>query len=128
MAFSKILLALGSGYAQRQPVKIYMHNFDAVIFDLDGLLLDTERLAFKAFHSACSTLNLGDLSNLYMKCIGTNSEMGKSILRDVLKGISDFEDFSLMWRSEYIKLTDGCPIPFKKGVEELLNHMWAPYL
>ena len=58
-----------------------MHNFDAVIFDVDGLLLDTERLALDAFHSTCSVLNLGDLTDVYKKCIGTNSEMAKSILK-----------------------------------------------
>ena len=100
-----------------------MKNFDAVIFDMDGLLLDTERLAFDAFRSACSIFNLGDLSNVYIKCIGTNSEMGKSILKDGLNGIANYEDFSLAWGHEYKKLTVGRPIPLKKGVEELLSHI-----
>lgn len=100
-----------------------MKNFDAVIFDMDGLLLDTERLALEAFNSTCSIFNLGDLSKIFRKCIGTNSEVGKSILKDGLKGIADFENFSLTWGSEYRKLTEGRPIPLKKGVEELLNHI-----
>lgn len=100
-----------------------MQNFDAVIFDMDGLLLDTEKLAFRAFQSACSKFDLGDLSNVFLKCIGTNSEMGKSILKDGLKGIVNFEDFSFAWDSEYRKLTDGRQIPLKEGVEELLCHV-----
>jgi HAD superfamily hydrolase (TIGR01509 family) len=100
-----------------------MRNFDAVIFDMDGLLLDTERLAFDAFHSACSLFNLGDLSNVYMKCIGTNSEMGKSILKDRLNGIANYEDFSLACGREYRKLIEGRPVPLKKGVDELLRHI-----
>jgi HAD superfamily hydrolase (TIGR01509 family) len=100
-----------------------MKNFDAVIFDMDGLLLDTERLAFDAFRSTCSLFNLGDLSKVYMKCIGTNSEMGKSILKDGLNGIANYEDFSLACGREYKKLTEGRPIPLKKGVDELLSHI-----
>lgn len=100
-----------------------MKNFDAVIFDMDGLLLDTERLALDAFHSTCSAFNLDDLTDVYMKCIGTNAEMGKSILKDGLKGIADFEAFSLMWEREYRKITEGRPIPLKEGAEELINYI-----
>lgn len=100
-----------------------MQNFDAVIFDMDGLLLDTERLAFETFRSTCSRFNLGDLSDIFIKCIGTNSEMGKSILKDGLKGIANYEDFSSAWGREYRKLTEGRPIPLKDGVKEFLNHI-----
>ena len=64
---------------------INMQNFDAVIFDMDGLLLDTERLAFEAFSSTCLLFNTGDLSHLFRKCIGTNRETGTSILKDGMK-------------------------------------------
>ncbi len=100
-----------------------MQNFDAVIFDMDGLLLDTERLALEAFQSTCSRFNLGDLSCVYRGCIGTNSQMGKSILKDGLNGIVDFEDFGLAWENEYRKVTEGRPMPLKDGVEELLSHI-----
>ncbi len=100
-----------------------MQNFDAVIFDMDGLLLDTERLAFKAFSSTCLLFNTGDLSHLFRKCIGTNRETGTSILKEGLKGIADFEDFRLAWESAYGKLTEVCPIQLKNGVKEVLSHI-----
>jgi len=100
-----------------------MQHFAAVIFDLDGLLLDTERLAFAAFRSVCSAFHAGDLSRVYMKCLGTNADMGTAILKDGLKGIADFDDFSLAWANEYKQLTEGRPLPLKKGVEELLGHI-----
>ena len=100
-----------------------MRNFDAVIFDMDGLLLDTERLAFETFQLTCSRFNLGDLSSIYKRCIGVNAKMGKTILKNELEGIANFEDFSLAWGDEYRKVTEDRPIPLKEGVEELLCHI-----
>ena len=58
-----------------------MKNFDAIILDMDGLLLDTERPAFEAFRSTCSKFGLGDRSSLFRQCIGTYPETGRAILK-----------------------------------------------
>lgn len=100
-----------------------MHHFKAAIFDMDGLLLDSERLALEAFLYACNHLQLGDLSELFKRCIGTNSELGETILREGLKGITDFEQFGQIWDTEYKKLTETQPIRLMTGVKELLGHL-----
>ena len=54
---------------------------DAVIFDMDGLLLDTERIAYDAFQKACAELGAEVDKALYLSCIGTNMEETNRILR-----------------------------------------------
>jgi HAD superfamily hydrolase (TIGR01509 family) len=100
-----------------------MQNFSAVIFDMDGLILDTERLAFKAFQTTSSQFRLGDLSELFKQCIGTNDELGKAILKDGLAGIADDKAFGLAWMREYKRITTEQPIPLKHGVEQLLPYI-----
>lgn len=100
-----------------------MRNFAAAIFDMDGLLLDSERLALETFQTTCLKFNTGDLSELFKQCLGTNSKMGESILKNGLQGIANFEEFSLAWDGEYERVTAENPIPLKDGVEELLRYI-----
>ncbi|MGD9007837.1 MAG: HAD family phosphatase, partial [Desulfobacteraceae bacterium] len=100
-----------------------MQHFSAVIFDMDGLILDTERLAFKAFQTTSSQFRLGDLSELFKQCIGTNDELGKAILKDGLEGLADYKEFGSAWMREYKRITTEQPVPLKHGVEQLLPYI-----
>ena len=100
-----------------------MQQFAAAIFDMDGLLLDSEKLALAAFQSTCSEFNLGDQSELFFRCVGTNAEMGRSILKDGLEDVMDFEMFGRFWNSEYRRISEESPIPLKVGAKNLLLHL-----
>ncbi|MFP6806562.1 MAG: HAD family phosphatase [Pseudomonadales bacterium] len=100
-----------------------MRDFKAAIFDMDGLMLDSERLALNAFQATCSTLELGDLSWLFKRCVGTNAALGRSILKDGLKGIANHMEFGSIWDDNYRKLIEERPVPLKDGVEQLLRHL-----
>ena len=100
-----------------------MRHFEAAIFDMDGLLLDSEKLALNAFLATCKKFSLGDLSDLFKQIVGTNPELGRSILQEGLQGLADHHEFHSIWDSAYLKLSQDKPIPLKKGVKELLNHI-----
>jgi HAD superfamily hydrolase (TIGR01509 family) len=55
-------------------------QFAGIIFDMDGLLIDSERVALATFQQACDLLSLGDHSALFLQCIGTNKRRGEEIL------------------------------------------------
>ena len=100
-----------------------MKRFDAVIFDMDGLLLDSERLALAAFLETCEALCLGDKSALFKRCIGRNALEGKKILQEGLGCEANYEEFDKIWAKSYKARTEQQAIPVKRGAKELLDYI-----
>lgn len=102
-----------------------MNNFKAVIFDMDGLLLDSERVSYEAFVAACRELKLHDLSSIFYNCIGTNPEKGRKTLENGLRHIVDVDSFCSAWDSNLKSIIERDPIPLKAGVIEVLDYFSA---
>ncbi|MBS0168101.1 MAG: HAD family phosphatase [Nitrospira sp.] len=101
-----------------------MKQFQAVIFDLDGLLLDTENIALSAFLDTCTHFKLPLLEEVFIRCIGTNQSRGRELLEDGLRGQVDHLAFREMW-DRFLERAMDKPIPLKEGAVELLNHISA---
>lgn len=100
-----------------------MKRFDAVIFDMDGLLLDSERIALAAFVEACEHFDLGEQKDLFMRCVGTNATLGEAVLRQGLHGKADHLEFGRVWDARYAEAISSGPIPLKPGVLEFLDEL-----
>ena len=51
-----------------------MKNMKAVIFDMDGVLLDTETICEKTWDIAAREMNLSDIQETFLKCLGTTKK------------------------------------------------------
>ena len=102
-----------------------MRRFEAIIFDMDGLLLDTERIAQSAFLETCRDLGVCGQDELFIRCIGTNQALGREVLRAGLQGQVDFLRFEQLWEDKYVERTSNGPIPVKEGALELLERIWS---
>jgi HAD superfamily hydrolase (TIGR01509 family) len=98
-------------------------KLQAVIFDMDGLLLDSERIALEAFRYACARMNLGDQSKVFMKCVGTNQLAGERILYQEFRAIANVTEFIKLWDERYLAETTREPVPLKPGVGLLLQRL-----
>ena len=93
-----------------------------VLFDMDGLLLDTERAALTGFESAARDLGLGGLAPLGRTLIGLRADAVERRLRAALNGPVTFETFDAAWRAHFrAALADG--IPLKPGAARLLAQL-----
>jgi len=100
-------------------------SYQAAIFDMDGLLLDTERVALHAFQQACDRLSLPFLKPVYLNIIGQNA---KGIEETILAGYGcDLDYFTLrsVWMEYYHGVVEHQAIPIKEGVINLLEWLTA---
>jgi HAD superfamily hydrolase (TIGR01509 family) len=97
----------------------------AVIFDLDGLLLDSERIALSCFVEALGKFGYTDVESVFLRCIGTNWQGTLDILTAVMGPDFPLERASTAWNALYEQQIYHQPIPLMPGAKALLDALKA---
>ncbi|MDR1132437.1 MAG: HAD family phosphatase [Oscillospiraceae bacterium] len=74
-----------------------------VIFDMDGLMLDTERLNFKAFSDICASYGLADSRDIYIRTLGVDDNTELSVYKAAFPEL-DGQKFCEAVRNRYTEL------------------------
>ncbi|MDA3886966.1 MAG: HAD family phosphatase [Candidatus Delongbacteria bacterium] len=104
-------------------MKMKFSKYDAIIFDMDGLLLATENICWECFRSACKQFNYDPDFNIYKRIIGRSTTEGNKILSEALKDFIPYEEVNPIWNKNYHDAIANNPIPLKKGVREFLEYV-----
>jgi HAD superfamily hydrolase (TIGR01509 family) len=95
----------------------------AVLFDMDGLMIDTEPIATRAWKQTFRELGY-DLSNdLNLKMIGRNVPDSDAIVVEAMGSVFPITLCRAMANERYLKLIDKEGIPLKTGLLELLDFL-----
>ena len=92
--------------------------FRAALFDMDGLLIDSERRIMSAWINAAKSKNIALSQDDFVQVIGRDGQDSKNILTALLGTEALFEEV----RALAVKLC-GSTFPAKKGALALLNKM-----
>jgi HAD superfamily hydrolase (TIGR01509 family) len=98
-----------------------MKHFDAVIFDMDGTLLDTERVAQQAFFTACDERGVAPRMDLLLRCVGAAEPIARAVIREGYGAALDSDAFFEAWSRHFARVSQVTPAPLKEGAVALLD-------
>ncbi len=98
-----------------------MRKTDAVIFDMDGVIFDSERLVLECWEKTSGEYGLANMREVFLSCIGTNSARTKEIVLDHYGASFPYEEFCAKSSVLFHGIVDRGGLPVKTGVRELLD-------
>lgn len=97
----------------------------AVIFDMDGILFDTEALCMRAWMAVAEKWGLPGMEEVFPQCIGLNANDSRQVVFAAYGEDFDyprFRQYAAAWFQDYV---DRNGLPVKPGVREILEWLKA---
>lgn len=98
-----------------------------IVFDMDGVLIDSERIVYKAWMQIGEELGLPGMHELFFRCMGTSHASTARIFSELFGSSFDYLSFRSRLRACYLESVKD-RIPLKEGALEILaalkEHGW----
>lgn len=100
-----------------------MRDCRAVVFDMDGLIFDSERLVLICWEKLAGKYHLEGMHEVMLRCIGTTKVKTKEIVLDYYGQDFPYEAYCAEASAMFHEISERDGLPVKKGVRELLNYL-----
>lgn len=98
-------------------------QYQAIVFDMDGVIFDTERLVIEFWKEVAKKHNIPNVEHTCIQCLGTNRVRTREIFLENYGADFPYDPY----RAEVTELFNthykGVPLPTKPGVRELLSYL-----
>lgn len=97
--------------------------FSAVVFDMDGVIFDSERATFNCWVELAEKYSIPDIEVPYRDCIGVNNNRTREICLAFYGADFPYEQYQIETSRMFHEKYDGGRLPLKPGVVELLSFL-----
>jgi HAD superfamily hydrolase (TIGR01509 family) len=104
------------------------NSIQAVIFDMDGLMLDSQRIATEVWKSAVEAFGYRLTDETRLSLIGRTISDTNAILRSAFGSNFPINEIRRLATEEFSALTRDSGIPVKRGLRELLDFLDQKHL
>ena len=104
-----------------------MENIKAIVFDMDGVILDTETICDKTWLIAAHEFNLPDIEKAMIECLGTNKNDTLEILNKRYGRICNPNEFLARTSVLFHKIEDEEGIQLMPFAMECLKYLKTKY-
>ena len=96
-------------------------NNKAVIFDMDGVIFDSERIICDLWLDYSKEIGLQKVDEVIIRCIGISDKATAQVFRDVYGEDFPYETHKKVISTRFHARYDGGKLPKKPGIDELLK-------
>ena len=93
-----------------------------LVFDMDGLIFDTERIVKQSWDDVGENLGIPDMGEHIFHTIGFNRERREAYFRENISEDFPAEAFSEQTRRRFYEIAESEGVEIKPGVRELLKY------
>ncbi|MBR1422457.1 MAG: HAD family phosphatase [Ruminococcus sp.] len=104
-------------------MKFKLDDVRAFVFDMDGVIFDSERLGLRCWQIVADRYDLGDISEIAKKCIGRSTKDTMMIFDQAYGDKVSVENLYTEAKTVMGELIEKEGLPLKSGVFELLGFL-----
>ena len=97
-----------------------IRQFKAFVFDMDGLIFDSERIVQRSWNISGQKLGLGNVGEHIYYTLGLNRASRKKYYEENIREDFPFDEFSVLTRKTFFEIVETEGLPIKTGVKEIL--------
>lgn len=95
----------------------------AVIFDMDGVIFDTENLVMKCWKEIGEKYQIEGIEKVAFECIGTTNKKTEQILKNYYGKDFDYEFYRKELSDRFMRHVRDEGMPMKPGIVEILEYL-----
>lgn len=97
--------------------------YKAVVFDMDGVIFDSERAVMQCWKEVASRHNIPDIEKAILACTGTTMVRTREIMLNLYGADFPYDEYARESSAIFHSRYDDRRLPMKPGVKELLTFL-----